>query len=278
MNWFLEWLDNVKSILEMDSNSFYPMLVPCVIPALGLIKSIINEIKEKRRRKIFELYRKSEGDNFYLWVMGIEFFVSLGVFFVIYFFCEIVRCFLCLKGQLGNEWKAIIVVILSFVITMALTRMTWMRKRLLGDKIGKRIVVCSISLFNMFFMCVLLNGEIFSYLGHAFGLIYVGLEGIGLLYFFGRYIKYDFSSMKLYLDNGEMIICEDIEKVRREKGYIGIETKGKNTIVEYEKIWKVEYYGLPKIFLKEDPIFNLLQKLRQNGVPIFGRKRQTNGK
>lgn len=55
MNWFLEWLENVKSILEMDSNSFYPMLVPCVIPALRLIKSIINEIKEKRSRKIFEL-------------------------------------------------------------------------------------------------------------------------------------------------------------------------------------------------------------------------------
>lgn len=264
MNWFLECLKNVKSILGMDSNSFYPMLVACVIPAPGLIKSIINEIKEKRRRKIFELYRKSEGDNFYLWVMGIEFFAFLGVFCVVYLFCEIVRCFLCLKGQLGSEWKVIIVVIVSFVITMAWTRMTWMRKRLLGDKIGKRIVVCSIFLFNTFFMCLLLNREIFRYLGYAFGLIYVGLEVIGLLYFFGRYIKYDFSSMKLYLDNGEMIICEDIEKVRREKGYIGIETKGENTIVDYEKIWKVEYYGSPKIILKE--------------IPIFGRKRQTNDK
>lgn len=55
----------------------------------------------------------------------------------------------------------------------------------------------------------------------------MGLEGIGLLYFFGRYIKYDFSSMKLYLDNGEMILCEDIEKVRMEKGYTGIEKKVK---------------------------------------------------
>lgn len=264
MNWFLEWLESVKSILKMDSNSFYPMLVPCVIPALRLIKSIINEIKEKRSRKIFELYRKNEGDNFYLWVMGIEFFVFLGVFFVVYFFCEIVRCFLYLKGQLGNEWKVMIVAIVSFVITMALTRMTWMRKRLLGDKIGKRIVVCSIVLFNMLFMCLLFNGKIFRYLGYAFGVIYMGLEVIGLLYFSGRYIKYDFSSMKLYLDNGEMIICEDIEKVRREKGYIRIETKGENTIVDYEKIWKVEYYGSPKIILKE--------------IPIFGHKRQTNGK
>lgn len=50
----------------------------------------------------------------------------------------------------------------------------------------------------------------------------------------------------------------------REKGYVKIESKGENIIVDYEKIWKVEYYGLPKIILKE--------------VPIFGRKRQTNGK
>lgn len=72
MNWFLECLKNVKSILGMDSNSFCQMLFPYVIA--GII-SIFNRIKESKKRKIFELYRKSEGDNFYLWVMGIEFFV-----------------------------------------------------------------------------------------------------------------------------------------------------------------------------------------------------------
>lgn len=58
MNWFLECLKNVKSILGMDSNSFYQMLFPYVIA--GII-SIFNRIKESKREKYLNYIVKVKG-------------------------------------------------------------------------------------------------------------------------------------------------------------------------------------------------------------------------
>ena len=56
-------------------------------------------------------------------------------------------------------------------------------------------------------------------------LLYILLEALGLWHFTGRYIAFDYSSMKLYLDNNEVIVCENIEEASRYKGYISIETE-----------------------------------------------------
>lgn len=66
-----------------------------------------------------------------------------------------------------------------------------------------------------------------------------------------RHTKYDYSSMKLHLDNGDIIVCEDIEKVVRKKDYISVESEGRNIILQYNKIWEVEYYGEPKVILNK---------------------------
>ncbi len=122
-------------------------------------------------------------------------------------------------GRLGDEWKGIISAIVSFGITMKAIQMKWIRKRLLGDKIGKWIVVCSIVLIDVGSMCGILNGKI-KYIGSICMVLYLITEVMGLMYFQGRYIQYDFSSMKLYLNNGEIIICEDIEKTACNRNYI----------------------------------------------------------
>lgn len=253
MNWFLRNLENCRSMLGMDSNYFYPMLISFLMAVLGTGINCFKGMKERRERKIFELYCESESDNFYIFVMFVEFMVILLSFLGVYLFYEMIVGISFLRGgRLWDEWKGIISAIASLGITMKLIQMNWIRKRLLGDKKGKRIVVCSILFINVGCMFGMLDGKI-KYLCSICMVLYLLLEVMGLLHFQGRYIKYDFSSMKLYLNNGEIIICKDIEKTARNRDYISIETEDGNIILKYDKIWKVEYYGLPKVRLKNNP-------------------------
>jgi len=250
MDLVLKCLENVRSFLGMDSNYFYPMLIPPLIAMISMCLNSFKRMKERRERKIFELHCKSESDNFFIFVMLVEIVVIfLSLWGVYIFYGTIVGIFFQERGQLGDEGLEIITIMVSLGITMKVTKIHWIRKRLLGDKKGKRIVVCSILLINIGCMCGMLNGKI-KYIGSICVILYLVIEVMGLLHFKGRYIKFDYSSMKLYLNNGEIIICEDIEKTGRNRDYISIEAEGRNVILQYDKIWKVEYYGLPKFILR----------------------------
>lgn len=248
-SWVLKNLEYIKDMLGMDSNSFYPMFISAVIGIGAFLINCFNKIKEQEERKIFELYRKSESDNFYCFVMLGEVLVFIFSVFLACFLNKIIGfCFLN-KRKLAIEWEAVISGIISLGVTLFMTKMIWVRKRLLGDERGKRIILSSIFLINTGFVCELLDGRI-KYMGKICMILYIIIEIMGLCHFTGRYIKYDFSSMKLHLDNGEIIVCKDIEKVVRKRDYISVEVEGKNIILQYNKIWKVEYYGDPKVILK----------------------------
>lgn len=258
INWFLNSLKNIRYELGIDSNSFYPMIFTILSMVLGIIawictflKNGFKKVKEYRERKIFELYCESESDNFYCFVMLAEVLVFLSIFLIFCFLDEIiVNISFFSERQSGFKWEVIISGIISLVVTIKMTKMNWIRKRLLGDKEGKIIVLCSIFLINIAFICGMTNEKI-KPMGSIFMFLYLLLEIKGLLHFWGRYTKYDYSSMKLYLDNGDIIVCEDIEKVVRKKDYINVESEGRNIILQYNKIWEVEYYGEPKVILKK---------------------------
>lgn len=253
MNWVINNLESIRYELGMNSNSFYPMIITLVSVIVGIcnfMKNYLKIIKERKERKMFELYCENESDNFYLFVILVELLVFLSMFLIFCFLDEIIGNISFLsERQLGTKWVVVISGIVSFVVTIKITQMNRIRKRLLGDKAGKRIVVCSIFLINVGFICGMMNGKI-KYMGSIFMGLYLLMEIKGLLHFKGRYTKYDFSSMKLHLDNGEVIICEDIEKIVRKKDYISVEAEGRNIILQYNKIWEVEYYGAPKVILK----------------------------
>lgn len=256
MSFILNSLEYLKNTLGMDSNSFYPLLIKVVITvasvgfgAWRILISSYAKIKERNARKMFELYSKSESDNFYCYVMLVEVLVLIISAFFVDLLNEVIAfCFLY-ERKLSLECEIIISGIISFGVSILTTRLMWMRKRLLGDRRGKRIVLFSMFLINMAIVCDLLSGRI-KYLGTIFYVLYIVIEIIGLFHFMGRYIKYDFSSMKLHLNNGEIIVCKDIDKVVRKKDYISVELEGRNIILQYDKIWKVEYFGPPKIILK----------------------------
>ena len=258
INWVLNHLNIYKYELGMDSNSFYPMIftnIPIVMGIIAwictLLKNCFNKVKEYRERKIFELYCESESDNFYCVVIFGEVLIFISIFLIFCFLDEIiVNISFFSERQSGIKWEVIISGIISLVVTIKTTKMNWIRKRLLGDKEGKRIVLCSIFLINIAFICGITSGKT-EHLGSLFMFLYLILEIKGLLHFWGRYTKYDYSSMKLHLDNGDIIVCEDIEKVVRKKDYISVESEGRNIILQYNKIWEVEYYGEPKVILKK---------------------------
>lgn len=246
-------LEQLRNTLKMNEDSFYPIFLTGVVPFFSLLAKIYLKCKEYLAKKIFELYRKKESDNFYVFIMFTELIIIiLNTIIAAFIENVIMESFLCLtdKKELMQGIKLFILVVLSVIFSVTLMKMKWIRKRLLGDKIGKEIVWCSLVLINIWYICiyldVLYDFSVFCMRG------YFICEIIGVLYFQGRYIKYDFSSLKLYTNNGGCIVCEDIEKIRRRKRFIIIEKKNENIVLQYNQIVKVEYYGQPKFIVKDN--------------------------
>ena len=49
------------------------------------------------------------------------------------------------------------------------------------------------------------------------------LEIVGLFHFQEKYVEYQFSKLRIYLETGKEIICENMEKVKRKRNLVVIE-------------------------------------------------------
>lgn len=244
-------------MLKVDYESFFSVLVSVIIALIPLMADILRnvtiKIKERKEKKMFELYCEKETDNFYSGILiGEIVAVLLGIIgaFLILFIIENLAFYKGYNFELEMGLMAIIIFTISVGLSLKMMTLTCVRKRLLGDCLGKNIILCSIVIINIAMMCEMIGGRI-RYIGHVFVALYFLEEIVGLLHFQGRYIKYEFSSIKLFLDNGESIVCEEIEKIKRKKDYIIVENGDRCIILQYHKIWRVEYYGLPKFILNK---------------------------
>lgn len=245
-------------MLEMNPGSFYSeLLLICVSPIVGLcvtfLKNICTEFRENREKKIFELYCKRESDNFYVWIMILEIAILIIIYFLVDFCLIMIERFSSFLGYgliINERVSMVISAVISTGISSLIIKCKWVRKRLLGDKEGKILILSSILILNIGVAGGIL-GETTKNCSYVCIILYLICECLGVLHFQGRYIKYDFSSIKLCLNNGESITCKDIEKVRRRKKYVIVENEDGNIVLPYEKIWKTEYYGLPKFVLIE---------------------------
>ncbi len=243
-------LKNFMNVLNMGADSFYQMLATLIIAIVGWMckgaKSWSNRLKP---RKVFNLYCKREDDNFYVkivfWEMASMIVSVLGAV-IIYRAIEII----CLSQGYILKWgiifTAVVSVVINGVFSAVMIKGVWVRKRLLGDKKGRVIVVSSLFFINADIMFGMLNMHGISYI---FLILYAICEVIGLFYFQGRYVKYDYASMQIYLKTGEKVICQDIEKIKVKKDLVIIEEDNRHTIVSYGEIERVEYYGPPKYIL-----------------------------
>lgn len=255
-------LETYRGKTNMDANYFYPMIMTFLVPICGVLRNLFLKIKEQYKKRIYELYCKSEGDNFFVCILFSELAIALLSVFGSCFICIMIELFFSIKVfelKLGEALSAIIYAGIDSGISIKMLKMNWIRRRLLGDRDGKRIIICSMLLINVSIMCAMFDGKI-SYLGFVFWILYFLNEIVGLLYFLGRYVKYEYSSIKLYSNDGECIVCENIEKVSRKKDYVIVEAKDRQIVLISDKIWKAEYYGPPKYILKE----NMFEKYFRN--------------
>lgn len=248
-------LKHYMDMLGMDANGFYQMLISLlafIIPTLGgFFKGVITMLKQQSLKKIFELYCKRENDNFFAVILGWEIAgLIIGVLGALAIDI-IIRIVYFYSGS-TFKWKMELLSIISveincgFLILMAKNKR--IRERLLGDKKGTKIIACSMMLISIILMSSMLNNK---EVGYTFSILYFINEIIGLWHFQGRYIKYEYSFMSIYLKSGEKIICEQIEKAKRKKDFIILEERNKNIVLPYDRIEKVEYYGPPKFVLAE---------------------------
>lgn len=218
-----------------------------------MIQEIWNKMylkfREHKEKKIFELFCKRESDNFYAWIMIWEVMIcSLS-----YILLQFVISFFGYELKIDKRLTTVLAIMLSIGISFLILKVQWTRKRILGDRWGKEIIIYSILLLNIGIVCRTLDGvSVIKQCGLICLNLYFVCEIFGVLHFQGRYTRYDFSSMKLSLNNGENIICNDIEKIYRRKKFIVIENEDSNIVLQYDNIWKVEYYGAPKLAVKDD--------------------------
>ena len=246
-------LKNFMNVLNMKPDNFYPMLANGILGVLSIIFALIQCVNiwknRPKLRKVFNLYCKREGDNFYIKIVLLEMAGMVGSAFgavIMYGGIEMI----CLPQGYIRKWgivfTAVISVTINVVLSVIMVKRVWVRKRLLGDKMGRKIVRYGLFFINADIMFGMLNMQGISYI---FLGLYAVCEVMGVLYFRGRYVKYEHSSMYIYLKTGEKVICQEIEKVKVKKDLVIIEEDNRHTIVSYEDIGKVEYYGSPKYIL-----------------------------
>lgn len=125
----------------------------------------------------------------------------MGVFgaLVTYIIVKIICFYSGCTFKYEVELLSIISVEISCGFLILMVKNKRIRERLLGDKKGIKIIACSMIFITMFLLFYMLNK---IEIGYIFIILYWVNELIGLLYFQGRYIKYDFSFMRIYLKNG----------------------------------------------------------------------------
>lgn len=239
------------------------MMSTILVQLCFLLKYVFLKIKEHKEKKMFEIYKRKESDNFYIFIMIGEFVILFCNLFLTVFIYEMIRpAFVKISDEVntGTVLQVIILVAVSIGTGNIIFKMKWVKKRLLGDRVGKLIIFCSVTIADVFCFLLIVN-ELPSCLHNIFVILYLFFEIIGLLYFQGRYTKYDYSSIKLYLDNGECIICENIENIRIKKNFVVAEVGDKCIVLQYQKIARVEYYGPQKFILKENIFSKYVERL-----------------
>lgn len=247
---------NVMDTLEMDSNTFYPMIVTLfiafVVPVFKFIWDKWVQFDEQRKNNLFELHCKRENDYFYGYILLCEMFgmvlgglVAIGIDKCIPISHVIDVLFIKTEVVFG-----LIFFVISVGWSILVTRMVWVRKRIIADKKGKGIIAMSILALHISSLYVI-YGEKYEYVFLLSVTGYLIIEIVGLLYFQGRFVEYRFSKLNIFLGMGEEIRCEDIEKVKRNRNFVIVESQNKVIILKYDAIMKVEYYGGPKIVLNK---------------------------
>ncbi len=137
-------------------------------------------------------------------------------------------------------------IFIGFILSFLLLKKAWVRKKIIGVRKGRNLLIISNIMFYAMFMLDAV-GEL--WIAYGFSFAYCVFEVRGMLLFQVDYIESRYSKVKYFLDDGSQIICEDIEKVKGKRKHIIIDNEDNSVVIPYSRIERAEYFGEPKIIL-----------------------------
>lgn len=246
----LDEINKIREILGMDANYFYPALITIVIALLPLIKGIWADIKNKYENNLLQLYRSEENEFFYMVVMIVEMIVFFAIYFASLILLVFIKRYLHVIESGLLFYVSIATSILCFAfIKKILTNVTMIRIRLIDKDRFKWLIYAPAFVYNAWVLSVICFSD-YKVLNDIITILFIVTEVAGLWVYRGRYIRYEYSDITIYTNNGYVIRCDDISKIRRKKNIVIIENKNEVFHIKYDDISKTEHSGAPIVKLK----------------------------
>lgn len=261
MDTILGVLKSIQEKLGMDANDFYAAFIPLIIAlitalfnSLCLIGKFIISIFKSEHNKLINVQIKKEGDFFYIVIMGVE----ILMVFLALILCHVILSVLgfiiiYFKLSISYDIAKIIMLCVKFAIEIisirVLSRWTYIRKRVLG--MGRKRYLIYAPLCILYIITTLsFVGVYYDWLSFMLFWTFLLCEVLGICIFRGRYTKYAYSNISIYLKNNEKIVCNDIRNMRIKKDFVIITQNERQIRIDNDVIIKVEYYGKPDFVLQ----------------------------
>lgn len=243
----LSILDNVREVIGMDPNYFYTCCVAFVATIIiPVVAGIGKQVQNIRNTNVWDLCCRSEGDLFYPLIMLFEFILSFCTLLIMGIVQAVLTIF-----RLSYCVTFIVMLSLTLFMTICSTKFTlsrfFVRKRLIGCKKEKYLIWAPGIIYNILSFSVYMNMYALFY--SVLLVIFLVIELWGMYIFKGRYIEYKYSGMIFYLNDKLVIDCKDITSVIKKYNFFIIKEYGKQIIIKFDNISRVEYYGGMKIKL-----------------------------
>lgn len=208
----IDTLNEIKTTLGMDGNYFYPLFVSITITLISLVGKIIMNIYINKKIDLLNLKHIPEGN----------FLMASAILYIEILYTPI--CFSLKSYIVGRiEFKAqylnlvfeIIFLIIYIVIALIILKKTFFKKKFLSKR-EKRLLFSPIYIFGIFYIVMIETKQE----NKATTLVMLAISCTYIIIFsiyFTKAKRYDYSHLKITMDTGDIIDCNNISKVKRKK-------------------------------------------------------------
>jgi hypothetical protein len=248
-------MDKIKEITGMDANTVYTIVVSII---LGFVIPALSKVFNRNEENWWRIQVKFESDLFFAYVMLCSLIEVVVTFYLGLKIKELLLSFL------NSGWNYALSFVLFLVSTYVLFklhyRIFFIRKRLVGINIFIRILCfIPVLLINLVMWLFYLN-IMHEWIKSIISITFIITEIIGLIYFMGRYLTYEYSFANIHLKNGTVISEIDIDKIKRKAKWIIIEKSKSEIRVKLEEFNRIDYYGEQKVKLIDNWAHTILTK------------------
>lgn len=247
-------LNQIRENIGMDANYFYPALLTIILPAFSLIYGLV---KNNIKNNLLDFQTKEESGIFYgivmfieVLVIGVEIEMHDLVWRVIGAFLHSINIHIYVPVFINDIMSIMFVVLMGIILTKKLSKTVFIRNRVIGSGKERYLLYAPIIIMHIWAIVIIFNIKN-TILMHLLCITIICFEIIGIFVFDGRYIKYKYSSVRITMNDGEVLDCKDISKISKKYNYLIVMQDDKQIRMRYDYISKTEYYGEPLFVMKE---------------------------